>query len=76
VGVVESRPDGRSVLVTGGDSLETVAVWIGMLGLGFTVESPDELVGHLRVLADRYAAAVKAADEYASDRSADAADAL
>ncbi|WP_436699459.1 helix-turn-helix transcriptional regulator [Nocardioides sp. BYT-33-1] len=58
VGVVESRPDGRCVLVTGGDSLEIVAVWIGMLGLDFTVESPAALVGHLRVLARRYADAV------------------
>ncbi|KRC46307.1 MULTISPECIES: helix-turn-helix transcriptional regulator [unclassified Nocardioides] len=58
VGVVESRPDGRSVLVTGGDSLEIVAVWIGMLGLDFTVESPAALVDRLRVLAQRYAGAV------------------
>ena len=57
VGVVEARPDGRSVLVTGGDSLETVAVWISMLGLDFSVESPDELVGHLATLTHRYAAA-------------------
>ena len=49
---VERRP---SVLVTGGDSLEVVAVWIGMLGLDFTVESPAALVDHLQVLADRYA---------------------
>lgn len=58
VGVVESRPDGRSVLVTGGDSLEIVAVWIGMLGIDFTVESPAALVDHLQVLRDRYARAV------------------
>lgn len=58
VGVVEPRPDGRSVLVTGGDSLEIVAVWIGMLGLDFTVESPPALVDHLQVLADRYARAL------------------
>jgi predicted DNA-binding transcriptional regulator YafY len=58
VGVVEPLPDGRSVLVTGGDSLEIVAVWIGMLGLDFTVESPAALVDHLRVLADRYGGAV------------------
>jgi predicted DNA-binding transcriptional regulator YafY len=62
VGVVEARPDGRSELVTGGDSLEVVAVWIGMLGLDFTVESPPELVDHLRVLADRYSSAVRGAD--------------
>lgn len=58
VGVVEPLPDGRCVLVTGGDSLEIVAVWIGMLGIDFTVESPAKLVDHLRVLADRYAGAV------------------
>ena len=58
VGVVEPLPDGRCVLVTGGDSLEIVAVWIGMLGIDFTVESPAALVDHLRVLADRYAGAV------------------
>ncbi|MCE5287896.1 MAG: WYL domain-containing protein [Nocardiaceae bacterium] len=57
VGVVETRPDGRSVLVTGGDSLEIVAVWIGMLGMDFQVESPAELVEYLRVLARRYARA-------------------
>ncbi|WP_028653973.1 helix-turn-helix transcriptional regulator [Nocardioides sp. J54] len=58
VGVVEPRADGRCLLVTGGDSLEVVAVWIGMLGLDFTVESPAELVEHLRVLAERYSGAV------------------
>ena len=59
VGVVEPLPDGRSVLVTGGDSLEIVAVWIGMLGLDFTVESPAALVEHLAVLAERYARAIR-----------------
>jgi predicted DNA-binding transcriptional regulator YafY len=59
VGVVEARDDGRSVLVTGGDSLEVVAVWISMLGLDFTVEEPPELIDHLRGLAQRYARAVE-----------------
>ena len=58
VGTVESRADGRSVLVTGGDSLEVVAVWIGMLGLDFAVERPAALVEHLAALRDRYARAV------------------
>ncbi|MBO9521323.1 MAG: WYL domain-containing protein [Nocardioidaceae bacterium] len=59
VGTVEPRGADRSVLVTGGDSLEVVAVWISMLGLDFTVESPDELVEHLRVLRDRYTRALR-----------------
>jgi hypothetical protein len=58
VGVVEAVDDAHSVLVTGGDSVEVVAVWIGMLGLDFHVSEPAELVGALRVQARRYAAAV------------------
>lgn len=57
VGVVEAVDDGHSVLVTGGDSVEVVAVWIGMLGLDFHVEEPPDLVEALRVQARRYAAA-------------------
>ncbi|PRZ08670.1 putative DNA-binding transcriptional regulator YafY [Isoptericola sp. CG 20/1183] len=57
VGTVEALPDGRSVLVTGGDSVETVAVWSGMLGFDFHVTEPPELVEHVRVLARRYARA-------------------
>ncbi|RNM17015.1 helix-turn-helix transcriptional regulator [Nocardioides pocheonensis] len=58
VGTVEPLPDGGSVLVTGGDSLEVVAVWISMLGLPFHVSEPPELVEHVRDLAQRYAAAL------------------
>ncbi|WP_425484049.1 helix-turn-helix transcriptional regulator [Isoptericola halotolerans] len=61
VGTVEALPDGRSVLVTGGDSVETVAVWSGMLGFDFHVTEPPELVEHVRVLADRYTRAAPAA---------------
>lgn len=59
VGVVETVDEGHSVLVTGGDSVEIVAVWIGMLGLDFHVTEPPELVEHLRVLGRRYATAVE-----------------
>jgi predicted DNA-binding transcriptional regulator YafY len=58
VGVVEAVDDAHSVLVTGGDSVEVVAVWIGMLGLDFHVTEPPELVEALRIQARRYAAAV------------------
>ncbi|MBE1874529.1 helix-turn-helix transcriptional regulator [Myceligenerans pegani] len=56
VGTVEPLDAHTCVLVTGGDSLEVVAVWIGMLGLDFTAEEPPELREHLRILARRYAA--------------------
>ncbi|MFE6306125.1 helix-turn-helix transcriptional regulator [Nocardiopsis sp. NPDC057823] len=58
VGVVEPVDGGISVLVTGADSLDTVAVYAGMLGMDFTVESPAELVPLLRALSERYARAV------------------
>ncbi|MFN8665388.1 MAG: WYL domain-containing protein [Thermomicrobiales bacterium] len=58
VGTVEAVSDTESVLVTGGDSVEVVAVWIGMLGLDFSVTEPPELVAHLRVLSERYARAI------------------
>ncbi|MGH2850833.1 MAG: helix-turn-helix transcriptional regulator [Solirubrobacteraceae bacterium] len=54
VGVVETIDDSHSVLVTGADSLEIVAVWIGMLGLDFHVTEPPELLTHLKMLAKRY----------------------
>ena len=57
VGVVEAVDDAHCVLVTGGDSVEVVAVWIGMLGLDFHVTEPPELVEALRLQARRYAAA-------------------
>jgi predicted DNA-binding transcriptional regulator YafY len=59
VGVVEALDDNTCVLVTGADSVETVAVYIGMLGLDFSVTEPPELVAHLATLARRYARAVE-----------------
>ena len=58
VGVVEPVDDDNCVLLTGADSVETVAVYIGMLGIDFWVESPDALVDHLREVGERYARAV------------------
>jgi predicted DNA-binding transcriptional regulator YafY len=58
VGTVEALSETESVLVTGGDSVEVVAVWIGMLGLDFSVIEPPELIDNLRTLSDRYARAI------------------
>lgn len=54
VGVVEAVDPASSVLVTGADSLETIAAYIGMLGMDFTVDAPAELVPHLRRVGERY----------------------
>lgn len=65
VGVVEPIDDQRCVLVTGADSLDTLAVYAGMLMMDFTVESPAELVPLLEQLSDRYR---RAADQSTSSR--------
>ncbi len=61
VGTVEAVSESESVLVTGGDSVEVVAVWIGMLGLDFSVSEPAELVTCLELLSERYARAISEA---------------
>jgi predicted DNA-binding transcriptional regulator YafY len=48
----------RGLLHTGADTLETLAVYLGMLGADFEVDAPPELVAHLRDLADRYRRAI------------------
>lgn len=60
VGVVEAISDAECVLVTGADSVETIAVYIGMLGMPFRVSDPPELVEAVRTLGERYAAAAAA----------------
>lgn len=57
VGMVEAVSETESVLLTGADTLDTIAAYIGMLGMDFTVESPHELRDVLRVYSQRYARA-------------------
>jgi predicted DNA-binding transcriptional regulator YafY len=59
VGIVESVDDSTSVLVTGADSLEIIAVYIGMLGLDFHVDGPPALLDHLEALGTRYLNAIR-----------------
>ena len=58
VGVVESVDAEHCVLVTGADSVELVAAYIGMLGLDFHVSEPPELVAAVAALGERYRRAV------------------
>jgi predicted DNA-binding transcriptional regulator YafY len=55
VGTVEPVDDSTCVLHTGADTVETLGVYLGMLGTDFTVTEPPELVAYLRDLAGRYA---------------------
>jgi predicted DNA-binding transcriptional regulator YafY len=54
VGTVEPLDDSTCVLDTGADTVETLGVYLGMLGADFTVTDPPELVAHLAELAGRY----------------------
>jgi predicted DNA-binding transcriptional regulator YafY len=58
VGAVEPLDAQSCVLVTGADSLDTIALYLGLLGVDFSVDEPPELVEHVRRLADRYSRAV------------------
>jgi len=58
VGDVTAVDDESCVLDTGSDSLETLAVYLGLLDYEFHVESPPELAGHVRAVAERYLRAV------------------
>lgn len=58
VGVVEPIDEEHCVLVTGADSVETIAVYIGLLDLEFRVDGPDALVERIRELGARYGRAV------------------
>ncbi|MQA25109.1 MAG: WYL domain-containing protein [Micromonosporaceae bacterium] len=59
VGVVEPVDEHTCVLSTGADSVETVAVHLGLLDQDFTVTEPPELVAHIQTLADRYVRAMR-----------------
>lgn len=55
VGTVEAIDDRTCILEAGANSVETMAVYLGMLGAEFTVTEPRELVEQVRRLAKRYA---------------------
>ncbi|PXX68786.1 hypothetical protein DFR70_102472 [Nocardia tenerifensis] len=58
VGVVEAIDADSCALLTGADALETIAIYLSMLMMDFRVDSPPELVDHIRTLARRYTEAL------------------
>lgn len=59
IGTITSVDDTRCLLDTGADSIEALAVHLGLLGADFTVTKPAELVELVRALAGRYHRATK-----------------
>jgi predicted DNA-binding transcriptional regulator YafY len=51
---VEAIDAGSCSVQLGADSLESLAVWLGVLGAEFRIEDAPELAAHLRVIAGRY----------------------
>jgi predicted DNA-binding transcriptional regulator YafY len=56
-GIVTPIDDRTCLLELASDSYELAALVVGMLGVGFEVESPPEFAEHLRALSERFAAA-------------------
>jgi predicted DNA-binding transcriptional regulator YafY len=52
-GMVEAIDERACVLYTGSNSLDALAVYVGLIGVDFDVHDPPELVDHIRALADR-----------------------
>ncbi len=57
LGTIVAVDDTSCILETGGDNLELLAGYLGLLGADFTVSEPPELVAAVQALAARYAAA-------------------
>ncbi len=78
VGVVEAIDERHCVLVTGADSVEIIAAYVGMLNLDFTLTQPPELVRQIRTVGERYLrAASQSAGKLAEpgpDRAVDSMD--
>jgi predicted DNA-binding transcriptional regulator YafY len=58
VGPIQAVDENTCVLSAGSDNVEMLAVYLGMLGIDFTVTGPPELLAALRTLADRYQRAI------------------
>jgi len=59
VGLLQAVDARTCVLDTGADTLDTLAVYLSMLGVDFEVSEPPDLVEHIRKLADRYSRAAR-----------------
>ncbi|WP_086819844.1 YafY family protein [Allokutzneria sp. NRRL B-24872] len=56
-GSLEPIDENSCVFATGADSLESLALYLGMTGVDFEVQEPPELIEHMRELSRRYARA-------------------
>ena len=71
-GVLEEIDATTCRLHTGGDSVEWLALRLGLLDVDFTVHEPPELVAHVRAVADRFARAAHRAEGASPEGTGDA----
>ena len=57
IGTLTAVDDRSCILDTGADNLDMLAVYLGLLGVDFTVTEPQDLVERVQLLGDRYAKA-------------------
>ncbi|TCN31541.1 putative DNA-binding transcriptional regulator YafY [Kribbella orskensis] len=60
IGTVEPVDATTCILSTGSNSLDELTLYVGLLGFDFQVESPPELIDHVRTLTTRLGAATPA----------------
>jgi hypothetical protein len=58
-GVLEAINENSCLLHTGSHSLEGITIHLSLLGVGFQVHEPPELISYMRNLADRLQAATR-----------------
>jgi hypothetical protein len=56
-GSVEAVDDTSCVFTTGANTLDELLLYVGLLGIDFRIESPQELIDHVPVLTARLTAA-------------------
>jgi len=59
VGMVEMVGPSTCILSAGSNSLDELLLYVGLLGVGFEIQSPPELIAHVQTLTRRLTAAVK-----------------
>src|SRR5580658_6384130 len=59
-GMLEAIDDHTCILHTGATSLDTLSVYLALIGFDFEVREPPELIEHVRWLAERFNRAAKA----------------
>ena len=61
VGMLEAIDDHTCALHIGGFSLDSLSVWVALIGFDFEVQDPPEFAERIRLLADRFRRAAEAA---------------